>query len=892
MFKLKYLKATNFIGFRSGLGKKVVEIDLTEMLDKNLILILGDNGMGKSTFASLIPPSHTPFASDKTFILDGKEGLLIREYIAEDGQIYSSKCVYMPKKDGGHSTKAHFGIYQGNEYLELNPTGNIESYYILIETHFNINRALLNLTYYDDNIKGLIKMTRSERISSINKYIPTNNRYIKAFDVINEKYKSSRNIMKNTIQKLNNLRDEKKLSQNLETIETFINNKSERYEELIKKISVLESNMERLLQGRDIDAITNNISSISEEIKILRVSIRGLKNVNLEMETDDLIKSLEKIIYENQIKIDNSNFSKLKEELYSLEESLEKYESVLAFSDIDINEMENLLVKIENDINSLTYTKNPSLYSKMSMTEIEILDKNMINIIETFDNLFSSNSELMISYYKGTFKYKNVSTLKKDLLDDTAEYERTEKLIHDFNMKLSYYNGFGDMKEKLSLRPKTCTIDSCVFIADALKWSEYEIEIGKLNRELDVHSANKVYYKNRIKHFENMLEFITSVQTFDKLLRDNEKLIKRYLSLSYEEITKSISKGFLPEEFNFYKLRDLMAILSEKELYEELINVTKPSIKNKIEIYKAKADNISLVNFEIEKINKKIDSITKEIIEEGEKVKKYKEKLNKALSEKELLDSIIENNKLYIEHTKRLDELISEFETYDAVIRELTSIKNDLKEYKYERNYINDELSRMYKERDTLKFELIQVKDLKLEISIIEQQFMILDILKLIAQPGKGINKDTIDIFMEDIQETANILLSKTFNGKFVLLPFIIDEDTFDMPYSFNGVIGTDLADASSAQRSIASNCISLAILSKVIDKYGIMIMDEPEKTLSPDNREMFVPILADYTRYIGITQTHVISHSPEIYSGHDVGYVLFPGFKLPNHKDTDHIKL
>ena len=49
--KINKITLKNFIGIYNGLGKKELVIDLTKLLDKDIIIILGENGTGKSTLA-------------------------------------------------------------------------------------------------------------------------------------------------------------------------------------------------------------------------------------------------------------------------------------------------------------------------------------------------------------------------------------------------------------------------------------------------------------------------------------------------------------------------------------------------------------------------------------------------------------------------------------------------------------------------------------------------------------------------------------------------------------------------------------------------------------------------------------------------------------------------
>ena len=110
MYRLIRFQATNIIGFMSGLGKKNLTIDLSDMQDKSILVVCGDNASGKSTFLSLIHPLHTPSDGRTKFVIPGKEGSLIRSYKGDDGSFLISKCVYMPKPDGSHLAKCYLAL--------------------------------------------------------------------------------------------------------------------------------------------------------------------------------------------------------------------------------------------------------------------------------------------------------------------------------------------------------------------------------------------------------------------------------------------------------------------------------------------------------------------------------------------------------------------------------------------------------------------------------------------------------------------------------------------------------------------------------------------------------------------------------------------------------------
>ena len=153
--------------------------------------------------------------------------------------------------------------------------------------------------------------------------------------------------------------------------------------------------------------------------------------------------------------------------------------------------------------------------------------------------------------------------------------------------------------------------------------------------------------------------------------------------------------------------------------------------------------------------------------------------------------------------------------------------------------------------------------------------------MRSILQPGKGLRKELLNIYFYDIYQTANELLLNTFDGKLRLHEFIITDKEFTIPFEYAGEVGSDVAFASSSQRATIATAISLAIISKLIDRYSIVTFDESDQTLSPANKALFVDILSKQMSLIGISQAFIITHSVEFYESlENVSFIGFPGYK------------
>ena len=183
------------------------------------------------------------------------------------------------------------------------------------------------------------------------------------------------------------------------------------------------------------------------------------------------------------------------------------------------------------------------------------------------------------------------------------------------------------------------------------------------------------------------------------------------------------------------------------------------------------------------------------------------------------------------------------------------------------------------------------LRNLKRDKEEVERDFTIVEVMKNIIQPGKGLRKELINLYMFDIFQLANDLLLNTFYGKLYLREFIITDKEFIIPYVYNGTEASDIAYASSSQQAMISMALSLAIISKLIDKYGVLGIDEADRTLSAENKAIFVETLAKQLKLVGINQAFIISHSPEFYESYDIGILAFPGAKF-NKKESEYYEI
>ena len=908
MYRLIRFQATNIIGFMSGLGKKNLTIDLSDMQDKSILVVCGDNASGKSTFLSLIHPLHTPSDGRTKFVIPGKEGSLIRSYKGDDGSFLISKCVYMPKPDGSHLAKCYLALqkHPDEDAIELNPNGNVTSYNALLMTYFGITKDYVNFASYSDAVAGIVSMTDGERKANVASLIPNTGRFELAYNTINDKYKELRNLMRNISQKIMSIRDEDSLDSDYKRVAKALTDAQIDRDETLRKLSKIEGRVRELSHGEDIKILVDNYNQMvmsiaqndSQITQIKRDLYRLYDKLSLGIDTDNdilytgadpaprMISKLERKVAtaESNIQSASSRLDTLKNSIAKAENEISESESVLfSIQTQDAKELEETKIGYEMQLKELRYTKNKEKYEHMSYDACVALIKAVSTINFMIQSLYDEYNNLVSEYFE------QINQDQKALSDkymESAEWlaikieddERSKDVLYRQIIEKEQYRKFQDI---LTQRPADCHIDTCPFIANALKWSHISAEIAELKEEyskicLEIETSEKDFetWKDRMKLMESAQNLIT-------YLHEHEENLKLYLNIDLSSIYKSIANGTWGNLLDVLKLKQLAAILSEKDLYIRITTQLIPDIDRALEIAKVYGSNREMMKNHIEhlmesrnQLVEERDRVSMSLISTSSILSIYKAKLgywNEINNSLEKYREIIAKNaELTNKATAQEKEITS--------IRDLVAKCKDLDADLIRLDSMINELSPMKRE---IEIELAELLKLKAEKTQIDQDFLIVDIMRSLVQPGKGIRKELLNIYFYDIYQTANELLLNTFDGKLRLHEFIITDKEFTIPFEYAGEVGSDVAFASSSQRATIATAISLAIISKLIDRYSIVTFDESDQTLSPANKALFVDILSKQMSLIGISQAFIITHSVEFYESlENVSFIGFPGYK------------
>ena len=115
---------------------------------------------------------------------------------------------------------------------------------------------------------------------------------------------------------------------------------------------------------------------------------------------------------------------------------------------------------------------------------------------------------------------------------------------------------------------------------------------------------------------------------------------------------------------------------------------------------------------------------------------------------------------------------------------------------------------------------------------------------------------------MSDMKTIANDLLDIAYNGKLFISKFEIEADRFNIPYVKNNKEIKDISLASQGEQCFLSIAISFAMSYQSLSKYNIMLLDEIDGALDPNNREKFINVLEHQIELIDAEQVFLITHN------------------------------
>ena len=889
-----YAHFKGYIGFYSGLGMEEVSIDLSKA-KTGIILIHGINGCGKSTLNAALNPFPDPSSS---FVpnMDAEKHLIIDS----DGDIYDIDIVSPADINGGRKTKA----FIKKNGLELNSNGNITSFKEIIFSEFELDSNYIALSKLSGDDKGMGQKTPSERkkfASNIIENLEFFNNMHKELNKRSSIFKSRVNNLHTKIQNIGSRESIEVTLKGLKLKEADINSRLLDLNNQIVSIETRASiNQEEILK---IQGINNDLQSIQMKTKQLKadlVSYSRRTHIS-EDELDDTLNNnislsadygskLEQLRLEwtaksTKMVSDSQSLEALRAQLDAYESDIDRtLEEKYSISNRDIKNMKYNLSK-----SNIQYNENEIDTTLFILSGLVDFYTKFINRIDVFyDGLSQADLEYIVLHYSN-----NDMNILNDQLDSLMmNIDTTIKTIENVNKNIV------ELKV-LDNRPDGCNINTCPFIASAyeLKQSlgntDLEEELSKLQRVKKELSYKVTETKQKIE----IQERYVSKRTEYDILRAaiSEKLPA--LQIFGDKLLSNLGSfdiavanmNMFNEQRDPSRLTDTLNLLKSLK-YELESNKTLELAYNS---YKDKLKLIDTTKAMIDTLDIEVTNLTKEVSE-------LKSQIDNFNSLKVNLDNNIQIQKQYLSvynswkewHNKEVDLLnkIADIEKKSSdtmkSIESINLIRSDI-------NRLQSELSPIVNDISRLNGQLTILESYYQEYEQYKSKYDMIEILKKYCSPSGG-DKDRkaiqvifMNMYMSETLDIANQVLGMLFGGQYSLLPFVINENEFRLPFiGPSGMPVDDISSGSLSQVCMMGMVINLTLLYRGSTKFNIARLDEIDQSLDHRNRLEFNGALFKIKELLKFEQIFLISHSIEADSSNvDI-------IKLKSYDDFESINL
>ncbi len=538
------------------------------------------------------------------------------------------------------------------------------------------------------------------------------------------------------------------------------------------------------------------------------------------------------------------NFEYLEERIKSVTKSIGDCE--LIFSRLNLPK--------DNEI-----TKDEFIYGVNIMSEI----KDAISTVKSFaDESVLDRAIFNISNEKSAIDTYNEHVNNLHNLED--QLEKTEIKINEFSNLLSYTSD-------LEKRPSNCNIDDCPFIKKAL-----ESFNKKPKENLEKALMEKPYLEDECKKEKdiiNKLEQIVKVeQMITNIIRNiksSSSILNKFPTGKYLTDTETFLENFT-NVIMLNELTNLQDSLCYANAFEQYKNLKSElmRLESDHKIYQNKIEIIEELNDEIVDLNSKLSKIVFDI---EEKRKTIRDKEDSKLEYENKIKSL--DNSIRI--LKEKEELEIREESLLSKLSTVTSNMDIIKQEIDKQNIINSNIANINKdiepvsaEKDKILYSLKQLEEYNEELSIYNNKYATTELIKKYSSPTKGgIQTLFMQLYMGKTISMANELLSLLFDGKFELLPYIINESEFRIPCvnKESSVYHDDISSCSSAERAMISMMISFSLLHHSSTVYNILRLDEIDGALDQNNRSKFLIVLDKFMKELGVENCIMISHSSEM---------------------------
>lgn len=877
--KITYLKAENFAGIEIGTGMNVIEIDFSK--NKNpMILLLGENGSGKTSLMSILHPLRGT-NDNRSPILEDKKGYK-EVHIVEGTDKYIVRHMYKPNKS-----------FIEKNGKELNENGNITSFNQIIKEELGVDEDYFKVGRLGNNVTNFINLKSSDRKKFIGNFLPNIDDYLKLFDIAKTKYSIMNKELKNIAGQLDKLPEYSVLVDKVKSLEDSIQIENNTIQQFEKEVTVAEVTKENTVNSFKTNPERPINILLPMDIKELRLEVGQLKK-EVEKANEIVDNYIQK--YPNLANYDDektattiqelidgiNNFEKLIVEIKTKKSHCEQQRSDLmkrltVLKGKITEDVDQQLADVQMNIKSSRKLINESNKTiekfDKRLFEYSIADFNKIKFKATKVNELITNNILTVYNYEN-FDFESVSKLSSL----TEKYNELKLSLEGIEKFISYTRNNEHQLKILEKKPENCMDKTCAFITNSLQFKEkYYDNLADYEDEREIVLKEIKDIEEQLKSINEIKEFLkecnVAMQEFNEL---QNMFIEGHFGNQITSYRQFIDEVLSRRVEGIEELLDTNFIYNAISLKNE-IEVAENYLENYLEIEKnllIQKNNSESLLVEKEEILNQIEEIKAEEQTYNEQMTSYTKKINIHKSKRNILENLVASRNVINEKTSSynnvhnllvfVEEALNKVDELNNTIRTLQKSIND--HTKIRDGYIKEK-SKNEKDLNYLEVLMDNKKNL-------DEKFEATKLIKNALDPKQGIPLLFIDDFLQSITEKTNNLLSLAYDDRFKISFDITEKDFFIRVHRLFSEL-EDINQASQGETSMTTLSLSLSMIENMIKKYNIIYLDEIDATLSTENRRLFLNMLEKQLLDLGIEQIFIISHNNEFYS-YPVDLILF----------------
>ena len=856
--RLHYLYLQNYIGIYNGIGSNTIEIDFSKSVNP-ITVIRGDNGSGKSTLFKAM----TPFGDSSYALIPNKEASKVISYKLVSGDIIEIRYHYPISVTGDRKqTKCYITrINSDGTSIALNPNGNITESKDIINDIFDFDSTFTSLSQLSSENRGIADKKPAERKQLINSIMESLAAYNDIYKKLVKKSSALKSMIASINSKISSIGDVSSIELNIKTVEEELGRLEDKKNELL----VTSGKYKSIIDSIDYQTIINEYTNLKNELSNMNIHNMNVSNeeiIDIMNKLPERKKYLEQLVNKStELNAKIESISPIMADTYNEYSDLDI--KISQYDNIDnVEAFKKSIESLDKEIKALKEIKaNNKIDLNISDQEIELVSTNIKNSIERtlkeldFINNIDARHIAAMSIFDQSVIIEQVSTssLKANISEIESaleEQERYKKLSSDYSMI-----------------PKGCNFkNECPFVKDTVKYQKLfngdaTIELLKKtledNREkLEMMEKNNEYMEVAMRCKSKMVNIVSLYNSH------KNAFIALGLDLSnnnqFEEFLEH-GETITLETSNFENLKNIDFLITSKseqlekfkEQYFEItknidkINSMKENRSKLLEKYNKYSNTLDKYKIELKAISEQISNYQSSILSDEELVSKY--------------NANIEIQKVFDSKSVKRDELYDKISKYKEAEDNLNRYLDAIRDININKiPQVTDKLNQ-------LKYSLVLYQNYTKEYKEFSSKYSLIETIKKYTSPTSGIQTIFMNIYMNDIINISNKLLSMMFNGEFVLHPFIINESEFRIPCSGSGLLNDDISSMSTSQICLISTIISFALLHKSSSIYNIAMLDEIDGGLDSQNRLHFSTLITKLMQVLGFEQTIMISHNSEL---------------------------